>query len=175
MHRHIRTPALLAALAVPFWLTPAAAQDGSSADIPEGEITEPIVAFSDEIELADGPPSLPAGARFCILEGNPSEAGPLTLRLWFPANYRVPPHWHSVIEHVTVLEGTLNIEMVDEGEEATYRNGVALSAGDFGALPREMIHAAWTGDRPVLFQLHSVGPWSITYVNAEDDPRNAED
>lgn len=175
MLRRFRSHLPLAALAVAFLVGPLAAQDGSSADIPEGEITEPIVATMADIELVDGPPSLPAGARFCILEGDPSEAAPLTLRLWFPANYRVPPHWHSVIEHVTVLEGTLNIEMVEDGEEATYRDGVALSAGDFGALPRKMVHAAWTGDEPVLFQLHSVGPWSITYVNAEDDPRNAED
>src|ERR1043165_4834698 len=53
------------------------------------------------------PPSLPAGGQFVLLEGNPAEAVPLTFRLNFPPNYRIPPHFHSVIEPVTVLEGTL--------------------------------------------------------------------
>lgn len=150
--------------------SPVGAQDGTAdASIPAGEITEPIVAKSADVELEPGPPSLPEGARFAVLEGDPAQAAPLTFRLWFPANYRVPPHWHSVIEHVTVLEGTLHLELA---EEATYTGGVALSEGDFGALPRREVHAAWTENEPVLFQLHSTGPWSITYVNGEDDPRN---
>lgn len=165
---------LLATFAVASWAAPLVAQDGrgSGDGIPPGEITEPIVAASAEIDLADGPPSLPPGARFAVLEGDPAVAAPLTFRLWFPADYRIPPHYHSVIEHVTVLDGTLNIEMVETGREATYQDGVALSEGDFGALPRRMVHAAWTGDEPVLIQLHSTGPWTITYVNPEDDPRN---
>lgn len=171
MYRRAFCTSLLAACTAALFLSPAAAQapEGSEAGIPAGEITEPIVATSAEIELAPGPPSLPAGARFAVLEGDPTKAVPLTFRLWFPADYRVPPHWHSVLEHVTVLEGTLHIGM---GEEATYEGGVALSEGDFGALPRRMVHYAWTGDRPVLFQLHSNGPWSITYVDPDDDPRD---
>lgn len=168
---------MCAALAAGVFFVPLAAQDGTAdardgtadASIPAGEITEPIVAKSADVELEPGPPSLPEGARFAVLEGDPAQAAPLTFRLWFPANYRVPPHGHSVIEHVTVLEGTLHLEL---SEEATYTGGVALSAGDFGALPRREVHAAWTEDEPVLFQLHSTGPWSITYVNSEDDPRN---
>jgi len=38
-------------------------------------------------------------------------------------------------------------------------------------MPQKMVHSAWTGSDGVVFQLHSVGPWSITYVNAKDDPR----
>jgi hypothetical protein len=127
-----------------------------------------IVAHAPEIAWADGPPSLPPGAQFAILEGNPAEAVPLTLRLKFPPNYRVPPHFHSVIEHVTVFSGTLNVGM---GDKATYKDGVALSAGDFAAMPQRMVHYAWTGDEGVVFQLHSVGPWSITYIDPKDDPR----
>jgi quercetin dioxygenase-like cupin family protein len=127
-----------------------------------------IVARAAELTWAPGPPSLPPGAEFVLIEGNPAEAVPLTLRLKFPPNYRVPPHWHSVIEHVTVLSGTLNIGM---GEQATYQGGTALSAGSFAAMPQKMVHSAWTGADGVVFQLHSVGPWSITYVNPADDPR----
>jgi len=33
-----------------------------------------------------------------------------------------------------------------------------------------MVHYAWTGSDGVVFQLHSVGPWSITYVNPKRRP-----
>ncbi len=127
-----------------------------------------IVAHARSLAWAPGPPSLPPGAEFVLLEGNPAEAVPLTFRLRFPPNYRIPPHWHSVIEHVTVLAGTLNVGM---GEQATYTGGTALNAGSFAAMPAKMVHSAWTGPEGVTFQLHSVGPWSITYVNPADDPR----
>ncbi len=73
-----------------------------------------------------------------------------------------------MIEHVTVLSGTLNVGM---GEQATYTGGTALNAGSFAAMPAKMVHSAWAGPEGVTFQLHSVGPWSITYVNAAEDPR----
>jgi hypothetical protein len=134
----------------------------------DASIGEVIVALPPEIVWSNGPPELPAGAQFALLEGNPAEAVPLTLRLKFPAKYRIPPHWHSVIEHVTVLSGTLYVGM---GEKAEYSGGVALSASSFAAMPKKMVHYAWTGDEGVVFQLHSIGPWSITYVNPQDDPR----
>lgn len=127
-----------------------------------------IVAHAPSLAWAPGPPSLPPGAEFVLLEGNPAAAVPLTLRLRFPANYRIPPHFHSVIEHVTVFAGTLNLGM---GDQPTYSGGTALNAGSFGALPAKMVHYAWAGPEGVTFQLHSVGPWSITYVNPADDPR----
>ena len=57
------------------------------------------------------------------------------------------------------------------GEVATYTGGTALDAGSFAAMPAKMVHSAWSGPQGVTFQLHSVGPWSITYVKASDDPR----
>jgi quercetin dioxygenase-like cupin family protein len=130
----------------------------------------PIVVHAPDIRWADGPPFLPRGAQFALLEGNPAEAVPLTLRLKLPPNYRLPPHWHSVLEHVTVLSGTLYVGM---GEQATYTGGTALLAGSYAVVPQKMVHSAWTGSDGVVFQLHSVGPWSITYVNPKDDPRQA--
>ncbi|HEU5260754.1 MAG TPA: cupin domain-containing protein [Gemmatimonadales bacterium] len=127
-----------------------------------------IVAHAPSLAWAPGPPSLPPGAEFVILEGNPAEAVPLTLRLKFPPNYRVPPHWHSVIEHVTVLSGTLHIGM---SERAGHEGATVLSAGSFAAMPAKMVHHAWTGSDGVVFQLHSIGPWTITFVNPADDPR----
>lgn len=156
---------LLAALALGAVFTHAEAQSAPP-DVLAGEV---IVAPSSDFEWSAGPPSLPEGSEFVLLEGDPSKAVPLTFRLRFPPDYRVPPHWHSVLEHVTVVSGTLHLGL---GEEANYSGGTALSAGDFGVLPTELVHYAWTEDEGVEFQLHSNGPWSITYVNEDDDPRN---
>ena len=157
-----RTITLAALASIPGGL----AGQASAAPTPSSQV---IVAHAPTLKWAPGPPSLPPGAEFVLLEGNPAEAVPLTLRLKFPANYRIPPHWHSVIEHVTVLSGTLNVGM---GEQATYTGGTALNAGSFATMPAKMVHSAWAGPEGVTLQLHSVGPWSITYVNATDDPRN---
>jgi len=161
-HRSI-TAALAAAALIPAALSAQATQAAPSSQV--------IVAHAATLAWAPGPPSLPPGAEFVLLEGNPAEAVPLTFRLKFPPNYRIPPHWHSVIEHVTVFSGTLNIGM---GEQASYTGGAALNAGSFGALPAKMVHYAWAGPEGVSFQLHSVGPWSITYVKPADDPRAAK-
>ena len=142
----------------------------ASAQAAATPLAGPIVVHASGISWADGPPSLPRGAQFALLEGNPAEAVPLTLRLKFPPNYRIPPHWHAVLEHVTVLSGTLNVGM---GEQPTYSGGTALSASSYAVMPQKMVHYAWTGSDGVVFQLHSVGPWSITYVNPKDDPRQA--
>lgn len=166
MKRRISVVGLAVGLALVVPLSAASAQAG--ADHPAAnETTTPIVVDASAIAWEAGPPSLPAGAEFAVLEGHPAQPGPLTLRLRFPANYEVPPHWHSVLEHVTVFEGTLHVGM---GETMDKSGGVALSAGDFGVLPVEMTHFAWT-ESPVVFQLHSVGPWDITYVDPNDDPR----
>ena len=157
----LRLTIALAVLAVPAALT----AQTRAAPAPTSQV---IVANAATLAWAPGPPSLPSGAEFVLLEGNPAEAVPLTFRLRFPANYRIPPHFHSVIEHVTVFSGTLNVGM---GEQATYTGGTALNAGSFAAMPAKMVHSAWAGPEGVTFQLHSVGPWSITYVNAADDPR----
>lgn len=50
-------------------------------------------------------PALPPGAKVAVMEGKMNEAGPVSVRLKLPANYRIPPHWHPVVERVTVLSG----------------------------------------------------------------------
>src|SRR5207237_8499618 len=129
----LRLPIALAVLPVPVALT----AQTRAAPAPTSQV---IVANAATLAWVPGPPSLPPGAEFVLLEGNPAEAVPLTFRLRFPANYRIPPHFHSVIEHVTVLSGTLNVGM---GEQATYTGGTALNAGSFAARPARRAHPGW--------------------------------
>lgn len=120
-----------------------------------------------ELQWTAGPASLPAGAQVAMLEGNPTEAGPFTVRLRLPDGYRIPPHWHPGIEHVTVLSGTFVVGRGEEVVEAAMRE---LPQGGFMVMPPRSPHYVQARGETVL-QLHGVGPWGITYVDPADDPR----
>jgi quercetin dioxygenase-like cupin family protein len=129
---------------------------------------EAAVYTPDQIEWQDGPPSLPAGAEWAILEGDPSKEGEyFAFQIRVPDGYRIPPHWHPVPERVTVLSGTFHL-----GKGETFDAGAtqALPAGSYFTMPAEMRHFARM-EGETVFQLNSIGPWDIRYVNPEDDPR----
>lgn len=123
-----------------------------------------------DIKWVDGPPSLPPGAKAAILEGNPAKPGPFAMRIKFPADYKIPPHYHPAIEHVTVLSGTLGIGAGDAFDSA---KTTPVGAGGFVILQTGIKHFVYCKEETVV-QAHSVGPWGITYVNPADDPRNAK-
>ena len=148
----------------------AQAQTVAAATSDSGASPQPhaIVALPDAIAWGPAPAILPAGARMSVLEGDPSKAGPFTLRLEMPASYRIPPHFHPAPEHVTVLEGTFYVGM---GETFDAAAATALPAGTFAALAPGVRHFALTKSRTII-QLHGVGPWSLVYVDRADDPRS---
>lgn len=117
-------------------------------------------------------PSLPPGASAAVIEGPMNEAAPFTARLRFPANYRIPPHWHPAIERVTVLSGALHIGL---GETFDASKAPPMRAGDFNLIPARTPHFAYTTNEPVEIQLHGTGPWGITYLDPADDPRRRQD
>lgn len=121
----------------------------------------------DQLKWTAGPPSLPAGAQIAVLEGDPTKQGPFTIRLKFPDGYRIPPHWHPSLEHVTVISGTFNLA---EGEKADTSKGTELPPGSFFLRAPKAPHFAWATGETVI-QLHGMGPWGINYVNPADDPR----
>lgn len=120
-----------------------------------------------DVTWGPAPPFLPPGAQAAILEGDPSQAGPYTLRLTVPDGYKIPPHTHPTVEHVTVISGEFHLAMGDKFDAS---KGMALPAGGFAALPAEMSHYAWSKGKSVI-QVHGVGPFTITYVDPADDPR----
>jgi len=112
-------------------------------------------------------PSLPTGAKIAVIEGPMNEAKPFTMRLRLPADYQIPAHFHGAIEHVTVISGTFNMGTGDKLDTKATR---ALGAGGVAIMPPGTRHFAWTKEETVV-QVHGVGPWTVTYVNPEDDPR----
>jgi quercetin dioxygenase-like cupin family protein len=110
-------------------------------------------------------PSLP-GVKISVIEGPLTQAVPIMFRLKFPANYQVPPHSHPGIEHITIISGTLNMGMGDVFDKTKTR---ALTPGSVAIMPPGTHHFVWTSEETVG-QVHSTGPWGVTYVNPADDP-----
>lgn len=124
----------------------------------------------DQIQWAEAPSGLPAGAKMVVLDGNPEEKGSFTVRLKMPDGYKIAPHTHPTIERVTVISGTAHLGMGPKFDEAAAQT---LPPGSFAVLPSGMQHyASATGETVV--QIHSHGPFKINYVNPADDPRNAK-
>jgi hypothetical protein len=111
-------------------------------------------------------PALP-GAKLAVIAGPITEAVPFTFRVKFPANFKVPPHWHPAIERVTVISGTLNLGAGDTLDQAKSK---ALPAGSVSIVEPKMHYFAWTGEETVV-QVNGMGPWGFTYMNPADDPR----
>jgi hypothetical protein len=148
--------------ALALWLA-----SGIAADQPTKPAGDMGLFPASEIHWVDGPPSLQKGAEMAVLEGDPAKEGAFTMRLRFPGDFDVKPHWHTQIEHVTVISGTLHFGMGGKFDRAKTQ---PMPAGSFGFWPVGMSHFAYTEGETVL-QLHGKGPWTITYVNPADDPR----
>jgi quercetin dioxygenase-like cupin family protein len=130
--------------------------------------SDDIMIFpSNSLTWREGPLSLPKGAMIAVLEGKPDKEGPFVFRLKLPDGYRVPPHTHPKTERITVISGTFNVGMGDRFDEKATQ---AMPAGSYGFWPAGMKHFVWAKGETVL-QFHGNGPWSIQYVNPEDDPR----
>ena len=125
---------------------------------------------ADKVQWSPAPPFLPSGAQISVLEGDPGQKGPVTLRLKFPANYNIPAHWHSMTEGVTVISGTFNVGM---GDKLDRKASQTLEAGGYVLLPAKMNHFAWTA-APAVVQINLEGPFDIFYVNPADDPQKKQ-
>jgi len=124
----------------------------------------------DSLKWQDGPLSLPVGAKIAVLEGDPAKPGPFVFRVKVPDGYRIPVHTHPKSERVTVIAGTFNIGMGDKFEADKAQ---PMPIGAYGTWPPGMKHFVWVKGETIV-QFHGDGPWTINYVNPDDDPRNAK-
>ncbi len=113
------------------------------------------------------PPLLPPGALIAVVSGDPTAPGESTLQLSMPDGYRIPPHFHPSFEHVEVRQGTLLVGMGDRLDPKLTR---PLIAGDSATAPAGMHHFSIAQGRTEL-SVTFMGPYTITYLRAEDAPR----
>jgi hypothetical protein len=101
------------------------------------------------------------------LVGNPSEPGPYTLRLKFPAGYKLAPHVHPDNREVTILTGTW---YTGYGAKFNERALKALPAGSFYTEPANVAHFVEVRE-PVVIQVSGMGPSGRRFVDAADGPK----
>lgn len=157
--------AVVAALAVSSCEQNANTAD-TSAPAADNEVVATEEAQADNYTWAAAPPAFPAGAQMAVLHGDPTKAGTFVVRLKFPANYQVAPHYHPTDEHVTIISGEMSLGMGDQLDRA---KASSMKPGGYIALPAKMSHYVWT-DSGVTLQVQAEGPFALTYVNPADDP-----
>jgi quercetin dioxygenase-like cupin family protein len=145
----------------------AAALAASPAPADDAKVAAHVMVSPSDLQWADGPGSLPPGAKFAVIEGDPKNAALFTMRVKVPAGYKIPAHWHPADEHVTVISGTFHMGL---GDKLDATKGKGMGPGSFMVMPAHARHYAWANEETVI-QLHGMGPWGITYVNPGDDPR----
>jgi quercetin dioxygenase-like cupin family protein len=114
----------------------------------------------DEMRWVAGPPTLPAGVKVAVIEGDPREAVAFTMRLMFPAGTRVEPHFHAGVEHATVLSGAVCWGI---GETFAAESLRRMPAGSFILIPAGLPHYGIVEEETIV-QAHGMGPWQTTYV-----------
>jgi hypothetical protein len=139
----------------------ARAQDQQAAAPTTVDAQQVLRLTPDELTWQAGPPMLPPGARMAVVEGSFNKPGPFTVRLKFPANYRIPAHWHPIRVTVTVISGTFNMGL---GDTLDTTKGKALVAGSIFEMPARIHHFGWT-DEETIIQEHGTGPLSVHYLH----------
>lgn len=131
---------------------------------------EPVFVDPASLKWQDAPPGLPKGAKFAVLYGDPSKEGPYVLRLRAPAGYRIPPHWHTQDENLTIISGAFHF---GNGDKENAAGEHVMKSGSFHYLPGKAHHYAYTKE-PTTVQVHGNGPFDIHYVNEADAPPAAK-
>ena len=139
---------------------PSAAQEPKTTRPTVGEAHQVMSLTPAELTWTAGPPMLPPGARMALIEGAPDKPGPFTFRLKFPANYRIPAHWHPRKTTVTVISGTFHM---GHGDKLDTANGKVLPAGSIFEMPPTIHHFGWASEETII-QHHGIGPFTIQYL-----------
>jgi quercetin dioxygenase-like cupin family protein len=161
------TPRPIASSLVVTLVAGAAAAFGMAAPAAAADADQVLIE-ADAFEYAAGPGSIPEGAEYAVLYGNPGEEGLFAMRLRLPDGYHIPPHHHGQPEVVTVISGSFLVGM---GEEADREATTKLDPGSFFAFPPGHVHYAYAGEEDTVIQLNSTGPWTLTYADPAEDPR----
>jgi quercetin dioxygenase-like cupin family protein len=129
---------------------------------------EAVSVTAADIKWGPAPPDLPKGVGLAVLHGDPSKKAPFTARLKMPPGYKIPPHWHTRDEQLTILSGLLILHMGDKMDAPA----TDLGPGSFHFLPAKMHHAAEAKGETVV-QIDGMGPFDIHYLNPADNPNKS--
>jgi len=128
---------------------------------------EPIVINAKNLKWGPAPPDLPKGAKVAVLFGDPTAAGQFTMRISVPSQYKMPFHWHSQAQRVTVISGTVYVASTETYDKKLAH---AVKPGGFVILPARAQSFAFTKGAAVI-EIHGDGPFDVKYTNPSDDPQ----
>jgi hypothetical protein len=144
----------------------AAGQPGADTTAPAATAMTDTAAGGG-LEWGPAPPGLPPGARTAVISGDPSKAGPFTVRVEMPTDYTIRPHHHPTSEELRLLEGTLHLGHGTKWDEKGMKAMATDQPVKLEAKEPHYLHAAGR----VVLEVQSTGPFAITYVDPKDDPR----
>jgi quercetin dioxygenase-like cupin family protein len=116
-------------------------------------------------------PAFPPEARLAIVVGQPSEAGPYTIRVKIPHGVKMMPHRHAEDRVYTVISGIFYIGLGDEFDAEKLQ---AFPPGSVVVLPGNTSHFHWAKSSEYVTQVTALGPLGLDYVSAKDDPRSSK-
>jgi quercetin dioxygenase-like cupin family protein len=87
------------------------------------------------------------------------------MRFRAPDGYKIPPHWHTQDEHLTVLAGQFALHVGDTMKGEPH----VLAQGGYHYLPGGLHHAAEARGETIV-EITGHGPFDIHYVNPADNP-----
>ena len=125
---------------------------------------EPMALTPSEVKWETQGGLALAGMEQAKLVGDPTKPGPYTIRLKFPAGYKLAPHMHPDSREVTILSGTWYTGYGEKFDEGALK---ALPAGSFYTEPSNLPHFVEVRE-PVLIQVSGTGPSGRMFV----DPAN---
>ena len=114
--------------------------------VPVTWAVEHVMVESKDLQWEDVS-ALPPGAKVAVIEGLLDQATPFILQFKFPADCKIPAHWHPSIAYVLVLSGTLNMGIGDKLELAKTHT---LPVGSVSIIPAKINHFGWTQEETVV-------------------------
>jgi quercetin dioxygenase-like cupin family protein len=140
---------------------------GAFAVLHAEEKTEPMAITPEEMKWQSQGGLALAGIEQANLVGDPSTPGPYTVRLKFPAGYRLAPHTHPDYREVTILSGTWNTGYGEKFNAAALKS---LPAGSFYTEPANIPHFVEVRE-PVVIQVSGTGPSGRAFVSPAANPK----
>ena len=114
--------------------------------------------------------AFPPSARLAVLVGQPSQAGPYTIRVKVPSGVKLMPHRHPEDRIYTVISGIFYIGVGDQFDAEKLH--AYPPPGAVIILPGNTSHFHWAKSGDYITQVTAIGPLGLEYLNSEDDPRN---
>jgi len=104
-----------------------------------------------------------AGIQTTVLYGDPTAAGPYTIRISVPPNTRIAAHSHRDQRTAVVVSGAWYFGYGATAQESLVK---PLPPGSYYSEPADVPHFALTRDQPAVVYIFGVGPTDTVFTAA---------